>query len=783
MSDDLPTVSNSVEDASGQVVQVGVHHGDIHVHTPQRPAELPLRTGLIPLRAASFQERADLISDGVTVLFGMGGVGKTQLAADHAERRWEAGDVQLLVWVTASSREAIVSAYADAAAKLTGHVTPDPEQGAQTLLEQLATTAASWMVVLDDLQTPADLTRLWPPASPNGQVVVTTRRRDSALRGHRRNLVEVDVFDEPEALAYVKTVLTDEPRLLDDAEGLVRDLGRLPVALAQAGAYLVDKHLSCSEYRARFAERRLANVVPDGDGLPDEHQTTVAATWSLSVELANRLAPEGVARPLLEIASVLDHNGIPASVFTAGVTLELLSETAGRPVDESDARDGLSCLHRLSLVTLDLSSAPHDIRVHTLVQRATRDAWPDERTGSIVRTAATAVHQVWPEVERDTVLSQALRSSVDALATVGQSQLWQPRCHKVLLRAGRSRADAGLAAGATDYFGSLRDTATRLLGSDHRDTLTLRHNHSSTRADAGDLEGAMAAFEELLADKIRVLGPDDPSTLITRSNLAQVRGEAGDHAGAVVAFQALLADRLRILGPDDPSTLRTRSNLATAQGKAGDNTAAVAALQDLLADRLRILGADHPDTLMTRNNLARRRGAAGDAAGEMAALEELLVDQLRVLGPDHPDTLVTRNNLATAQTDVGKYEVAVAALREVLADRLRILGPDHPETLLSRNNLAYAQTRIGDHEAAAAGYREVLADRLRVLGSDHPSTLITRGNLATLQGEAGDVEEAVATFKELLADQRRIHGPDHPDTRLTGNNLDYWKWRLDEAGT
>lgn len=33
MSDDLPTVSNSVEDASGQVVQVGVHHGDIHVHT------------------------------------------------------------------------------------------------------------------------------------------------------------------------------------------------------------------------------------------------------------------------------------------------------------------------------------------------------------------------------------------------------------------------------------------------------------------------------------------------------------------------------------------------------------------------------------------------------------------------------------------------------------------------------------------------------------------------------------------------------------------------------
>jgi hypothetical protein len=52
--------------------------------------------------------------------------------------------------------------------------------------------------------------------------------------------------------------------------------------------------------------------------LPDEQQATVAATWSLSVDLVDQLHPVGVARPLLEVAALLDPNGIPQTVFTTG---------------------------------------------------------------------------------------------------------------------------------------------------------------------------------------------------------------------------------------------------------------------------------------------------------------------------------------------------------------------------------------------------------------------------------------------------------------------------------
>jgi hypothetical protein len=49
------------------------------------------------------------------VLSGLGGVGKTQLAAGLARRVWRERSVDLLVWVPATSRDAIVAGYVEAA--------------------------------------------------------------------------------------------------------------------------------------------------------------------------------------------------------------------------------------------------------------------------------------------------------------------------------------------------------------------------------------------------------------------------------------------------------------------------------------------------------------------------------------------------------------------------------------------------------------------------------------------------------------------------------------------
>ncbi|WP_215542538.1 tetratricopeptide repeat protein [Amycolatopsis sp. CA-230715] len=762
----------------------------MHLHVPSRQVvALPYRAGIAPPRAVAFQDRIDsrLLAqtldrggaavaglDGAVracVVSGLGGVGKTQLALDYAERLWVAGEVDVWVWVWAGSREAIVSSYAHLATDLTGIEDRDPERGARRLLEWLATTSVRWLVVVDDLQSPQELRGLWPPATETGRVVVTTRRHDAALRGPGRQVIEVGVFTPDEADGYLRGVLAGQPHALDDprngdgVRGLARDLGYLPLALAQAAAYMVDRNLTCAAYRGRFADRlrRLASLVPEGEGLPDEHRATVAVTWSLSVEQADRLAPTRLAGTLLAVASVLDANRIPLGVFTAPSVLEVLTTAADRAVSEDDAVDGLGCLQRLSLITLDPDSPSRAVRVHALVQRAIRDSLLPDRLAVMVRAGADAVMWVWPDIERDITLGQVLRANTDALAVAGGQYLWESGAHPVLFRAGRSLRERDGSAQARDYFQRLRTTATERLGPDHPDTLLARTNIALWLGHAGDPAGAAAACEELLDDYLRVLGPDHPDTMLARDYVAIWRGTAGDPAGAAAAYEELLTDEARVLGPDHPNTLMTRNHLAAFRGKAGDPDGAAAAYEELLTDYLRVLGPDHPDTLGTRANHARWRGHAGDSAGAAAALEQLFADYVRVLGPDHPNTLATRHYLIYWRGHAGDSAGAAAAYAELLANEVRVLGPDHPNTLTTRHYLAHWRGKAGDPAGAAATFDELFADYLRVFGPDHPNTLTTRHYLAYWRGHAGNPAGAEATLEELLTDRLRALGPDHPD--------------------
>ncbi|WP_063892372.1 tetratricopeptide repeat protein, partial [Streptomyces sp. NRRL WC-3605] len=663
----------------------------------------PHQVGVLPRQADSFQDRGTAqqlkhaVDSGGTavlsqVMAGMGGVGKTQLAAHHARTLWQTGQLDLLVWVTAASRDAIVAGYAQAAVEVLGADPTTPEVAAREFLAWLEPkpgTTCRWLVVLDDLADPVDLRGLWPPASPHGRTLVTTRRRDAAVTGHGRRLVRVGLFTESEATAYLTTALAahDRHEPADQLVGLAHDLGLLPLALSQAATYLIDVGLDCATYRHQLTDRgrALTNLLPDPSGLPDDQPTAVAATWSLSLDRADQLSPMGLARPMLQLVAVLDPNGIPMPILASPPALAYISQhrtvAAVREATAQDATGALRALHRLSLVD-HVSDTPHPmVRVHQLVQRAARDALARQERSKTAWAAADALVAAWPDTERDTALAQALRANAEALRRQDEESLYQAdEAHLVLFRSGRSLGEAGQVTAAVRHFEQLASVAHICLGPDHPETLIARNQVAMWRGEAGDVAGAVTAYEELLADRQRVLGPEHPDTLVTRHNLADWRGETGDAAGAVTALEELLPEMGRVLGPEHPETQTVRHTLASWRSEAGDDAGAVTAYEELLADRQRVLGPEHPDTLATRHNLADCQGRAGDAAGAVTALEELLAGWERVLGPEHPRTLNTRLNLAYYRGRAGDAAGAVTALEELLADRQRVLGPEHPDT-------------------------------------------------------------------------------------------------------
>src|SRR5215831_11935151 len=312
-----------------------------------------------------------------------GGTGKTQLAAYLAESLWRARQIELLVWVTATSRASVLAGYAQAFADRAGTAPAgDAETAAARLTGWLATTSRPWLVVLDDLAAAADLEGLWPQG-PAGRVVVTTRSPVVLRSAPSPLTLPIGAFSSHEALTYLMARLSSDPDQRIGAVDLLEDLGREPLALAQASATIANSGLTCRDYRDLFARRR--------------DQIAQAVTWTLSVEQADQLLPGRLAQPCLALAVLLDCHGIPGDVFSTPAASEFIAgHLNGDAPDAKRSAGALRSLERTGLLTIDPASAARTVWVHPVVQAAARSATPQPMRDQAARAAARALLQAWP---------------------------------------------------------------------------------------------------------------------------------------------------------------------------------------------------------------------------------------------------------------------------------------------------------------------------------------------------------------------------------------------------
>jgi hypothetical protein len=719
----------SVDARHSDAIQTGNYNTQINnsqvTLQVQVPVEWPIAEGDPPLLATAFQERpgikrlleAALAPAGSTtvmtqVLAGDGGIGKTQLAVRSYECAYTSDAYDLCLWITATSASGVVTWYARTMRRIDPNMDSEDLVGAaRRFLTWLRETRHTWFIVLDDVADPADIDGWWPTGL-HGRTLVTTRRQDASLSEHGRTIINVDVFTEIEARAYLTSRLSASQTRQDALEGsseLTAALGCLPLALSQAAAVILDDGITCLEYRKRFADRavNLDKLFPT---LPDNRQRTVSTTWSLAIEAADLLTPRGLSKPLLDLISVLESNGIPENVLMTDaartfIGRQLIKRTGDSPIDPAAAahqmssseeqRGALRALHRLSLIVHDPTDAEHSVRMHALAQRATREALgklgnlEDETLRNTYTAAADALVQAWPNIERDAALSTVLRQNAIGLRDLASEVLWGPDAHPVLFRAGRSMEEVGLIGAALDYWQELLPTAMRILGPEHPDSLTIRRELAYCQGQSGNPFSAMAALESLLADAVQIIGNSHRETLAIRRDLAWWRGETRNPVGAVAAYEELLADMLQALGPDDPETLTVRYSLGRWRGQAGGPQPAINDFKALLEECLRIAGPAAPLTLAVRHDLAWWLGESGDAAAAVAAFASLLPDRQRILGPNHPYTLATRHDLAWWKWDAGDHDCAKFDLESVLADYLSVMGPGHPHTAAVGDDLEF----------------------------------------------------------------------------------------------
>ena len=752
---------------------------------PRGPSRV--RLGSRPMEVSGFVERREqeglfgaVLSgaSGRTVLTGMRGSGKSQLATAVAAR-CEAQDWELVAWVPAGSREAVLSGLVELGLELGVDVEDGPSREviAQRCLTALASAQGSnRLIVFDDVENPDDLTGLVPRGEGVRVLVTTTRRADWEGAGWAH--VPVGVFEREQSIGILLDRTDQTGRGAADAIAGV--LGDLPVAVAQAAATAGRDRYTLVAYLDMLERTTLEEGVRrrEGDEYPEAVGVALWLAFQSALERIEDQSPRrgAIARVQLGVLSVLAATGVPAR------WLEALDGGS------ADARGALSGLIDSSVC--QLSKDRSKVMIHGLQGRAIREAWKDEPEswGRVEEEAAGLLGAV--DVTAIPV-SDSTKWRREALDLVEQLRAAAGQDHSKSLFSHSRTADAlalapwyAVELGDPQAAVSLSDAVDLLdeaLGPDHPGILVSRVGLAFAYLSAGRIDEAIGLFERTLADCERVLGDDDHYTLFSRVGLAGAYQAAGRIDEAIGLFERTLADCERVLGDDDHYTLFSRVGLAGAYRDAGRIDEAIGLFERTLADCERVLGADHPGILVSRGGLAAAYRAAGRIDEAIDLHEQELADCERVLGADHPYILVSRGGLAAAYRAAGRIDEAIDLHEQELADCERVLGPDHPHTLSSRNNLANAYQAAGRPEQAIGLHKKNLADRLRVLGPDHPHTLSSRNNLANAYQAAGRPEQAIGLHKKNLADRLRVLGPDHPDTLTSRNNLAHAYWSADRV--
>jgi tetratricopeptide (TPR) repeat protein len=705
-------------------------------------------------------------------IIGLGGIGKTQIAVEYAYRFQQ--DFQVVLWARAESTETLTSSYVTIATLLN---LPEYEAQEQEItiraVKTWLQTHSGWLLILDNADDLTLVPAFLPPVL-GGHLLLTTR---AFTVGHLASRLEVTTLsDEQGALFLLRraslmapdaSLERVSPKSRDLAIQMSQELGGLPLALDQAGAYLEASGTPLATYQQIY-QRHRKDLLAERRAQGADHPEPVASTWSLSFARVEETNP--AAADLLRLGAYLAPDAIPDEILTQGAA-HLGAMLGPVAADAFLLGQAIEALRAYSLIGRDPSL--QTLSVHRLVQAVVRDALDAAGRQTWVERAIRAVHIALPPVEHANWPQwERLVSHAQACAAWMEPQeIHLQEAAEVLQQTGWYLTERARYSEAEPLLERAYQMSEQEQGAAHLDTARYASTLASLYRAQSKYEQAEPLFVRALAIYEQQLGPLHPDTATSLNNLAILYGMQGKYEQPEPLLVRALAIYEQQLGPLHPDTAQCLNSLADLYYAQGKNEQAEPLYVRALAIREQQVGPLHRDTARSLNNLA----GLYRAQGKYEQAEPLLVRALAIceqqLGPLHRDTANSLNNLSELYRAQGKYEQAEPLNKRALAIYEQQSGPEHPLTATSLNNLALLYMAQGKYEQAEPLFVRALAIKEQRLGPVHPSTAISLGNLAELYAAQGKEEQAEPLFVRALAICEQQLGPEHPATATSFNNL------------
>jgi len=571
-----------------------------------------------------------LAAQGRAALSGLGGVGKTQTALEYAYRHMD--EYGYIFWVTAHSREALISGYLTVAGLLGLPLADAQDQTlAVNVVKHWLSSHKGWFLILDNAD---DLTmvREFILMGGNGHVLLTVR---ATAVGPIAQGVDIQEMGTEEGAIFLlrraKLKTADE----DDrarAKEIAAQLGGLPLALDQAGSYLEETGCRLSDYLELY-RNHAPDLLRRRGMLIFDYPESVATTWALSFEKIEHSKP--TAAELLKLCAFLHPDAIAEEVFREGAQ-ELGPELKTLGSNPFALDEALSEILKYSLLRRDRKAIT--VKIHRLVQTALKQGMDENTQRLWAERVVSALSRVFPNVEFST-WGECERLLPQAQACAEHIKKWGfefPEAARLLNRAGYYLYERGRYTDVEPLLTRALAMREKALGPEHPDVAESLNNLALLYDAQGQYAKAKPLYERALAIREKALGPEHPNVATTLNRLAVLSRIQGQYAKAKPLYERALAIREKTLGPEHPDVATTLNSLALLYSKQGQYAKAETLYQRALAIRKNALDPQHPELAWSLHNLALHYSEQGQYVESRASLSASAGDFGRRTGPGAP---------------------------------------------------------------------------------------------------------------------------------------------------
>ena len=618
----------------------------------------------------------------VTAIGGMGGIGKTTLAAEYCHRF--GGRYGGVWWIRAEQESTLLSELVELGARIGLEQSSNIESDARACLNHLATLSQPWLLVYDNAPN-ADCIYRWLPTG-SVRCIITSRRLDF---GDVATTVQLTEWAEETTIDYLLTRTRRHDTI--GAKRLARLLDGLPLAAEQAAAFLSSRSgIGFDDYAEDIS--RLISL-PRSVGSFGPYADTVYAAFVKSFELLESMPSGNLSLDILYLCAFLSPDGVVLEMVMAEGGDKFLPQALIADIsDEYRREDALASLTSLSLVRREGGPTVTILIFHRLLLEVLRNWMSDHARSYWRQIAVTLISSLFP------------RNSFDNPA------IW-PICAHLMPHAAQLNSLVQQGGAEIEGFEQLLGAAGPYL-------------HV-----IGDWERALA-FAERSVELQRITPLNRPLDFATSlGNLAGIYTDLNQLEKAETVLQEALSILENHLATNNDALAGAISDMARVHWKRKQYYEAEVLLMRAAEATKRFAGEDSVTYGIRLSNLgalycewARQPGQSVRYTQEAEYKNRALIVVRHALGTRHPFVSGLRSNIAVMNDNRGDLVNAVSNMECAVAIRFSLALTAHPETIMCIQGLVDLWDRSGQPDKGARlleGDPSDLEPTIRQIESEH----------------------------------------------------------------